>query len=421
MTVVEHQGQRDTPRPAPPPHWRPRTDPAPLLPDAEPYRLLGVAAAPAKPGARRAKAGPKKPPAAAADPDLLLRLYAELVRGRRYNAQATALTRQGRLAVYPSTTGQEAAEIAAALVLQDQDWLFPSYRDTLAIVARGVDPLETLTLLRGDKHTGYDPHATRVAPLSTPLATHLPHAVGLAHAARLRGDDVVALAMCGDGGTSEGDFHEALNFAAVWQAPVVFLVQNNGYAISVPLDKQTAAPSLAHKAVGYGMPGRLVDGNDVLALHEVLGEAVQRARTGGGPTLVEAVTYRLDAHTNADDATRYRDAEEVETWRAHDPVRLLERELLALGLLDEDAIEAERERAEEFAAGLRARLNADAELHPEELFAHVYATPTPQLAEQAEQLRAEREAEAEAHGEGAGAAPSTPRDAAHDTERESRR
>ncbi|MFD4755131.1 pyruvate dehydrogenase (acetyl-transferring) E1 component subunit alpha [Streptomyces sp. AM 3-1-1] len=413
MTVVEHQGQTDAPRPAPPPHWRPRTDPAPLLPDAEPYRLLGVAAAPAKPGARRTKASAKKSPAAAADPALLRRLYAELVRGRRYNAQATALTRQGRLAVYPSTTGQEAAEIAAALVLQDQDWLFPSYRDTLAVVARGVDPLETLTLLRGDKHTGYDPHATRVAPLSTPLATHLPHAVGLAHAARLRGDDVVALAMCGDGGTSEGDFHEALNFAAVWQAPVVFLVQNNGYAISVPLDKQTAAPSLAHKAVGYGMPGRLVDGNDVLALHEVLGEAVLRARTGGGPTLVEAVTYRLDAHTNADDATRYREAEEVEVWRAHDPVRLLERELLALGILDEDAIDAERERAEEFAAGLRARLNADADLHPEELFAHVYATPTPHLAEQAEQLRAEREAEAEgaAHDDAA----------THDDERESGR
>ncbi|MEU6443877.1 pyruvate dehydrogenase (acetyl-transferring) E1 component subunit alpha [Streptomyces sp. NPDC047046] len=420
MTVVEHQGQRDAPHPGPPPHWRPRTDPAPLLPDAEPYRLLGVAAAPAKPGARRAKAAPKKSPAAAADPALLRRLYAELVRGRRYNAQATALTRQGRLAVYPSTTGQEAAEIAAALVLQDQDWLFPSYRDTLAVVARGVDPLETLTLLRGDKHTGYDPHATRVAPLSTPLATHLPHAVGLAHAARLRGDDVVALAMCGDGGTSEGDFHEALNFAAVWQAPVVFLVQNNGYAISVPLDKQTAAPSLAHKAVGYGMPGRLVDGNDVLALHEVLGEAVRRARTGGGPTLVEAVTYRLDAHTNADDATRYREPEEVEAWRAHDPVRLLERELLALGILDEDAIDAERERAEEFAAGLRARLNADADLRPGELFAHVYATPTTHLAEQAEQLRAEREAEAEAQGTGA-AHDAGRTGTAHDEGRESRR
>ncbi|MGO4759966.1 thiamine pyrophosphate-dependent enzyme, partial [Streptomyces sp. 2MCAF27] len=193
-------------------------------------------------------------------------------------------TRQGRLAVYPSSTGQEACQVAAGLVLREQDWLFPSYRDTLAAVVRGLDPVHALTLLRGDWHSGYDPRDHRVAPLCTPLATQLPHAVGLAHAARLKGDDVVALALVGDGGTSEGDFHEALNFAAVWRAPVVFLIQNNGFAISVPLAKQTAAPSLAHKAVGYGMPGRLVDGNDAVAVHQVLGEAVRRARAGGGPT-----------------------------------------------------------------------------------------------------------------------------------------
>ncbi|MBO1333524.1 pyruvate dehydrogenase (acetyl-transferring) E1 component subunit alpha [Streptomyces sp. VRA16 Mangrove soil] len=375
MTVME---QRDTrAAPVPPPAWQPRTDPAPLLPDTEPYRVLGTAAA------------------AQADPALLRRLYAEVVRGRRYNAQATALTRQGRLAVYPSTTGQEAGEVAAALVLQERDWLFPSYRDTLAAVARGLDPVQALTLLRGDWHTGYDPREHRIAPLSTPLATQLPHAVGLAHAARLKGDDVVALAMVGDGGTSEGDFHEAMNFAAVWQAPVVFLVQNNGFAISVPLSKQTAAPSLAHKAVGYGMPGRLVDGNDAVAMHEVLSEAVTRAREGHGPTLVEAVTYRMDAHTNADDATRYRSDAEVETWRAHDPILLLERELTTRGLLDEDGIQAVRDEAETMAAGLRARMNQDPELDPMDLFGDVYAEPTPQLREQAAQLRAELAAEAE--------------------------
>ncbi|GAA3054607.1 hypothetical protein GCM10020000_40950 [Streptomyces olivoverticillatus] len=262
MTVLEQPGSY---RHIPPPAWQPRTDPAPLLPDAEPYRVLGTEAA------------------AASDPELLKRLYGELVRGRRYNTQATALTRQGRLAVYPSSTGQEACQVAAALVLEERDWLFPSYRDTLAAVARGLDPVEALTLLRGDWHTGYDPHEHRVAPLCTPLATQLPHAVGLAHAARLKGDDVVALALVGDGGTSEGDFHEALNFAAVWRAPVVFFVQNNGFAISVPLAKQTAAPSLAHKAVGYGMPGRLVDGNDAAAVHQVLDEAVRRARRTAAP------------------------------------------------------------------------------------------------------------------------------------------
>lgn len=333
-----------------------------------------------------------------ADPALLLRLYAELVRGRRYNAQATALTKQGRLAVYPSSTGQEACEVAAALVLEERDWLFPSYRDTLAAVARGLDPVEALTLLRGDRHTGYDPREHRIAPLCTPLATQLPHAVGLAHAARLKGDDVVALAMVGDGGTSEGDFHEALNFAAVWRAPVVFLVQNNGFAISVPLAKQTAAPSLAHKAVGYGMPGRLVDGNDAAAVHQVLGEAVARARSGAGPTLVEAVTYRMEAHTNADDATRYRVDSEVEAWRAHDPIKLLERELTGRGLLGDDGIEDTRADAERMAAALRERMNADPELEPMDLFTHVYEEQTTQLREQASRLRVELEAEQDQHG-----------------------
>jgi pyruvate dehydrogenase E1 component alpha subunit len=368
------------------PAWRPRADAAPLLPDAEPYRLLGT------------------PAAARLDPALLRRLYGQLVRGRRYNQQATALTKQGRLAVYPSSTGQEACEVAAALALAPRDWLFPSYRDTLAVVARGVDPVQALTLLRGDWHTGYDPRACRVAPLSTPLATQLPHAVGLAHAARLSGDAVAALALVGDGGTSEGDFHEALNFAAVWQAPVVFLVQNNGYAISVPLAKQTAAPTFAHKAVGYGMPGRLVDGNDAAAVHQVLAEALDRARQGGGPTLVEAVTYRIDAHTNADDAGRYRDDAEVAAWRAHDPVALLERELTGRGLLDGADRKRAADEAEAMAADLRERMQRDPALDPAELFAHAFAEPTPQLREQEAQLRAELAAEAAAgDAPGAGA------------------
>lgn len=380
MTVLEQSGAY---RLAPPPAWRPRRDPAPLLPDREPHRLLGTGAE--------------------LDAELLRDLYGRLVSGRRFNEQATALTKQGRLAVYPSSTGQEAAEIAAALCLREQDWLFPSYRDTLAAVARGLDPVAVLSLLRGDWHSGYDPRATRVAPLSTPLATQLPHAVGLAHAARLKGDDVVALAMVGDGGTSEGDFHEALNFAAVWQAPVVFLVQNNGFAISVPLAKQTAAPSLAHKAVGYGMPGRLVDGNDAAAMHQVLGEAVERARRGEGPSLVEAVTYRLDAHTNADDATRYREAAEVTAWREHDPVTLMEHELRSRDLLDDAGVREAGEAAERMARDLRERMHQDPALNPMDLFDHVYARRTTQLRQQAQQLRAELEAAEDAAEDEAGA------------------
>ncbi|MFD7664976.1 thiamine pyrophosphate-dependent dehydrogenase E1 component subunit alpha [Streptomyces sp. NPDC059788] len=363
-----------------PPYRRECPAAAALLPDERPVRVIGT------------------PAEAAADPALLLRLHGGLVRGRRFNTQATALTRQGRLAVYPSSTGQEACQVAAAAVLAERDWLFPSYRDALAVVARGVDPVEALTLLRGDRHTGYDPYRHRVAPLSTPLATQLPHAVGLAHAARLMGDDVVALALVGDGGTSEGDFHEAMNFAAVWRAPVVFLVQNNGFAISVPLAKQSAAPTLAHKAVGYGMPGRLVDGNDVAAVHTVLTEAVERARGGGGPTLVEAVTYRVEAHTNADDATRYREDDEVAAWLAYDPLVLLEGALRCRGLLDDGTAARVAREAEEMAARLRERMNADPVLDPMDLFGQVYAHRTGQLEEQARGLRAELDAAADAAG-----------------------
>ncbi|WP_330241508.1 pyruvate dehydrogenase (acetyl-transferring) E1 component subunit alpha [Streptomyces sp. NBC_00525] len=323
------------------------------------------------------------------DDSVLLELYRQLVRGRRYNLQATALTKQGRLAVYPSTSGQEACEAGAVLALADQDWIFPTYRDTLALLVRGVDPVEVLTLLRGDWHGGYDPRERRVAPLCTPLATQTLHAVGLAHAAALRGDDLVVLAMTGDGGTSEGDFHEALNFAAVYRAPVVFFVQNNGYAISVPVSRQSAAPSLAHKAVGYGIPGVLVDGNDAAAVYHTVRQAVERARAGGGPTLVEAVTYRMDAHTNADDATRYRDAAEVEFWRRRDPVDRMERHLRERGLLDDADVEHVRREAEEMAAELRARLTDEPMPDALDLFEHVYARRTTQLEEQRAALIAE--------------------------------
>src|ERR1700744_2430724 len=242
-------------------------------------------------------------------PDVLRELYRRMVLGRRFDTQATALTKQGRLAVYPSSRGQDACKVGAALALRDQDWLFPTYRDSVAVLSRGVPAEETLTLLRGDWHCGYDSYQYRGASQCTPLATNTLHAVGLAYAARLRDQDQVALALLGDGATSEGDTHEALNFAAVWKAPVVFLVQNNGYAISVPLAKQTAAPTLAHKGIGYGIGGELIDGNDAAAVYAAVSTAIRRAAGRGGPTLIEAITYRIEAHTNADDATRYRNSD----------------------------------------------------------------------------------------------------------------
>ena len=319
--------------------------------------------------------------------------YRKLVFARRLNEQCGALVRQGRLAVYPSSRGQEACQVACASVLSDGDWLFPTYRDTAAIAARGVDPVEVLTLLSGDWHCGYDPNEHKVAPQATPLATQLLHAVGVGHAARLKGEDTVVMALCGDGATSEGDFHEACNFAAVFRAPVVFFVQNNKYAISVPLARQSVAPSLAAKAIGYGMPGVRVDGNDLPALEKVLGEAVARARAGQGPTLVEADTYRVESHTNADDASRYRTDDEVTEWLPRDPLLRVKTYLTAVGALDDARDREIHAAAEEMAAAVRAGVGAGSPADPEELFAHVYSTPTPQRARQRAALRAELDAE----------------------------
>jgi len=321
--------------------------------------------------------------------DELVAGYRDMVLARRLNDQAGALVRQGRLAVYPSSHGQEACQVAAARVLADGDWLFPTYRDTAAIVARGVDPVEVLAMLRGDWHCGYDTPTHHVAPQATPLATQLPHAVGVAHAARLKGEPTVVMALCGDGATSEGDFHEALNFAAVFAAPVVFLVQNNKYAISVPLARQSAAASLADKAVGYGMPGVRVDGNDLAALTSVLTEAVERARTGGGPTLVEADTYRIQAHTNADDASRYRTDEEVQRWVPRDPLTRLRTYLVDHGLLDTAAEADLTADAERLAAHVRTGMAAEPTVDPLELFAHLTAHGSSQLDEQRNLLRDE--------------------------------
>ena len=327
--------------------------------------------------------------------EVLLALHKKMVLARRFDRQATALTRQGRLAVYPSARGQEAGEVGAVLALRPQDWLFPTYRDTMAVVCRGVDPVEVLSLLRGDWHCGYDPYEYRVAPQCTPLATNTLHAVGVAHAARLKGEDTVALVMLGDGATSEGDTHAALNFAAVWQAPVVFFVQNNGYAISVPLSKQSAAPSLAHKGIGYGVPAMLVDGNDAAAVYAAVQRTVASAAGGGGPTLIEALTYRIEAHTNADDATRYRGQDEVDRWLARDPLTRIRQHLLARGLLDEPAVAALDAEAEAEAAALRRRLNTDSVHDPADLFRHVYAEPTPDLRRQQQELSAELAAAAD--------------------------
>jgi pyruvate dehydrogenase E1 component alpha subunit len=339
-----------------------------------PVRFLDERGEPAETGLR--------PDPRLLEPGPLLAAYRALRLARAFDTEATNLVMQGHLAVYPSSRGQEACQVAAALALRSEDWLFPTYRDTAALAVRGIDPAEALALLRGSWHCGYDPQRWRTAPQCTPLATQAPHAVGLGLAAKLARDPVVALCLVGDGATSEGDFHEACNSAAVYQAPAVFLIQNNQYAISVPLRKQTHARALADRAVGYGMPGARVDGNDVIALLHVLGEACDRARAGGGPTLIEAVTYRIRPHTNADDATRYRDQDEVERWLTRDPVDRMAAYLRAVGHLDAQAEQRINEECERYAKAMRDQLTQEPKVEPAEMFKHVYAEPTPQLLEQ---------------------------------------
>ena len=312
----------------------------------------------------------------------MLTMYRRMLVGRRYDEQATIMARQGRLAVYASSRGQEACQVGAALALQEQDWLFPTYRDSVALFARGVDPVEVLSYTRGFWHSGYDPYAVRVAPQCSPLATHTPHAVGLAYAAKLQGDPLAVLVMLGDGATSEGDAHEAFNFAGVLQAPVVFFIQNNGYAISVPFSRQTHAKSLASRAVGYGMEGDTVDGNDVTAVNAVLTAAVDAARGGAGPRVVEAITYRIEPHTNTDDASRYRSAEEVDAWRRLDPLDRLEAHLRATGVLTDQLHDEMKAEVEALAGELRERMQQEPSVDPTELFEHVFAEPTAPLLRQ---------------------------------------
>jgi pyruvate dehydrogenase E1 component alpha subunit len=256
-------------------------------------------------------------------------LYEDMVEARMYDSKSTAMQRQGRLATYASFRGQEAAQIGAAAALQTEDWVAGTYRDG-ALNWRAGYPWEQLILGRtGDERGGDAPDGVNVLPPSITVGGHMIHAVGLAWAEKLMGSSRIALTSFGDGATSEGDFHEAMNFAAVFNTPTVFFCQNNGYAISLPAEEQTKSESIAIKAQAYGMPGVQVDGNDVVAILVAVREAASRARSGDGPSLIEAVTYRVGPHTTADDPTRYRDEEERASWEAKDPLervrRLLER------------------------------------------------------------------------------------------------
>ncbi|MFI5053658.1 MAG: pyruvate dehydrogenase (acetyl-transferring) E1 component subunit alpha [Acidimicrobiia bacterium] len=316
--------------------------------------------------------------------------YDTMVVTRALDQEFINLQRQGQLALYPSCRGQEAAQVGAGFAMAPNDWMFPQYRELGAWVARGVDPAGIGVMWRGTWHGGASLLEHCSAPISIPIGTHALHAVGYALGAALDGDPVVAVAFIGDGATSEGDVHEALNFAAVLDAPCVFFVQNNQWAISVPVERQTKAPSLAHKAIGYGMPGVRCDGNDVLACYAVVREAADRARRGGGPTFIEAVTYRMEAHTTSDDPTRYQPREELDEWARKDPIERYRVFLTLRGLWDEEFHDQSVQRGRVAAQHLRDAVYDAPDGPVVEVFDHVFTEITPVLREQREQLLAER-------------------------------
>jgi pyruvate dehydrogenase E1 component alpha subunit len=311
-----------------------------------------------------------------------VRLYRAMVGARLYDRKGTALQKQGRLATYAPFEGQEAAQIGSAAALRSDDWMVATYRDAAAMAFHGYP--RTLLLLgrMGDERGGSPPEGVNVLPPSITVGAHMLHAVGLGWAERLQGRDRIALTYFGDGATSEGDFHEAMNFAGVFQVPVVFLCENNQYAISLRRDRQTASSTIAGKAEGYGIPGALVDGNDLFAVYSVTSEAVHRARSGGGPTLIEALTYRLGPHTTSDDPRRYRSDEEEAEWRERDPVLRLRRYLTAIGAWSDArqlAVEAEESAIIEAAVEEAESVPPQ---EPREVFRSMFAEMTPQLEEQ---------------------------------------
>ncbi len=313
--------------------------------------------------------------------DELRDLYRKLVVVRRIDTEGTNLQRQGQLGIWAPCLGQEAAQVGSAAALAAQDWVFPSYREHGVAYVRGADVLKILELFRGVSLSGWDPREGGFALYAIPIGTQTLHAVGYAIGAKWDGAELCVVTYLGDGATSEGDSNEAFNFAAVNSAPVVFFVQNNQWAISVPLSRQMAAP-VYRRAFGFGFPGVQVDGNDVLAVYAVTKAAADRARDGGGPTLVEALTYRLGAHTTTDDPTRYRTKDELDMWVAREPIGRYQAFLEQAGLWSE-AFEAEvAAEADRVAAHIRAAVEQMPPPPLSDLVDHAYVDPPATLRSQ---------------------------------------
>jgi pyruvate dehydrogenase E1 component alpha subunit len=305
------------------------------------------------------------------------KIYELLILARAYDERARSLQREGRMGTYASILGQEASQVGSAFALDKTDWIFPSFRESGVFIAMGY-PLYMLYQAWGGDERGFiTPEGLNILPICVPVGTHLPHAVGAAMAAKYMankygGHKIAVVTYFGDGGTSKGDFHEAMNMAGVSKAPVVFICQNNQWAISVPREKQSASKTLAQKAFAYGFEGVQVDGNDVFAVYRATSEAVRKAREGGGPTMIECCTYRMGDHTTADDWTRYRTADEVETWKKKDPILRLRLFMEKKGLWSEDYQKEVDEKSKAAIDDAVSRYESVLPIGQEEIFKFTY-------------------------------------------------
>jgi pyruvate dehydrogenase E1 component subunit alpha len=317
----------------------------------------------------------------------LLALYRDMVLLRVYDERSLVYHRQGRIGTYAIFWNHEAMQAGSAYALADDDWIFPSYRESAIGLLRGMPAATVLSWWRGHPAGWWNPLDYNVASICVPIGTHVPHAAGLAWGKKLRGEDACAIVYFGDGATSEGSFHEGANFAAVMQAPLVLFCNNNHWAISTPLSAQTRAETLADRAVGYGMPGVRVDGADVLAVFEATRDAVERARSGEGPTFIEAVTYRTAPHATADDPRAYIDLERVEEEKKRECVGRYEGYLRRLGVLSDEAADQIRAEAADFMREGIAQAEAEPPADVALLFEHAYVDPPASFGDDLAELR----------------------------------
>ena len=324
--------------------------------------------------------------------ELLLKLYRGMLLGRRFDERMLILQRQGKIGTFAPVKGQE-AQVGAAAALNPEDWVVPSFRETPVEIWLGK-PMEIVLLYYSGYNEGGDmPEGWNLLPTSVPVGSQMLHAVGIGYAMRYRGQNSVVATFFGDGATSQGDFHEALNYASVYQAPVIFICQNNHWAISLPRNRQTHSKTLAQKALAYDMPGLQVDGNDVLAVYKAARDAAERARRGEGPTLIEMVTYRLSMHTTADDPKKYRTQEEVAEWEKRDPIIRFEKYLRDKQILDDQKIQSAAEEVKKEIGAAEHRWSEVVEkgVNPLTMFDYAYAELTPSLRDQKEMLKRELE------------------------------